>query len=107
MNFLVISIALQRETGGNLAEILENLSETIRARATMKMKIRAITSEARMSSYIIGSLPFLVAIALIFISPGYIDVLYDDVRGNIALGCAMASFTIGMFIMRKMGKFEI
>jgi tight adherence protein B len=106
-NFLVISIALQRETGGNLAEILENLSVTIRARATMKMKIRAITSEARMSAYIVGALPFLVSLALMVISPGYLNILFDDVRGNIALGAAMTSFTFGMFIMRKMGKFEI
>lgn len=106
-NFLVISIALQRETGGNLAEILDNLSTTIRARATMKMKIRAITSEARMSAYIVGALPFMVALVLTFISPGYLNVLFDDPRGNIMLASALTSFTFGMFVMRKMGRFEI
>lgn len=106
-NFFVISIALQRETGGNLAEILENLSVTIRARAMMKMKIKAITSEARMSAYIVGALPFFVAAALMVMSPGYINMLFDDVRGNIALACAACSFGFGMFIMFKMAKFEI
>ncbi|PIR33149.1 MAG: hypothetical protein COV36_03120 [Alphaproteobacteria bacterium CG11_big_fil_rev_8_21_14_0_20_44_7] len=106
-NFFVISIALQRETGGNLAEILENLSETIRARAMMKMKIKAISSEARMSSYIVGSLPFLVSAALMFISPGYLDPLAESAGGNIALGVALTMFTFGMFVMRKMGNFEI
>lgn len=106
-NFFVISIALQRETGGNLAEILENLSETIRARAMMKLKIKALSSEARMSSYIVGALPFLVSIALVVISPGYLDPLLDTVGGNISLGVACSMFVFGMFVMRKMGDFEI
>ncbi len=106
-NFLVISITLQRETGGNLAEILENLSSTIRARTNMKLKILAITSEARMSAYIVGALPFLVTIALAFIQPDYLDPLFNDIRGNIALACAILSFSFGMFIMLRMAKFEI
>lgn len=106
-NFFVISVALQRETGGNLAEILENLSSTIRARAMMKLKIKAITSEARMSAYIVGALPFFVIAALSLTSPGYLAPLADDVRGNIAAGCAALSFLSGMGIMIKMAKFQI
>jgi len=106
-NFFVISVALQRETGGNLAEILENLSTTIRARAMMKLKIKAITSEARMSAYIVGALPFLVMLALSVLSPGYLAPLTDDVRGNIAAGCAATSFLIGMGTMIKMAKFQM
>ena len=106
-NFFVISVALQRETGGNLAEILENLSVTIRARAMMKLKIKAITSEARMSAYIVGALPFLVMIILSVLQPGYLGPLTDDVRGNIAAICAALSFTFGMGVMIKMAKFQI
>ena len=106
-NFFVISVSLQRETGGNLAEILENLSTTIRARAMMKLKIKAITSEARMSAYIVGALPFLVMLALSFLQPGYLAPLVDDMRGNIAAGAAGLSFFLGMFIMIKMAKFQI
>lgn len=106
-NFFVISIALQRETGGNLAEILENLASTIRARAMMKLKIKAITSEARMSAYIVGFLPFFVTGALLMISPNYIDPIFNDIRGNIAGLIALAMFGSGMFIMFRMAKFEI
>lgn len=106
-NFFVISVSLQRETGGNLAEILENLSVTIRARAMMKLKIKAITSEARMSAYIVGALPFLVMLALSFMSPGYLAPLTDDVRGNIAAGVAAVMFMSGMGIMIKMAKFQM
>ncbi len=106
-NFFVISITLQRETGGNLAEILENLATTIRARAMMKLKIKAITSEARMSAYIVGALPFFVTLALAFMSPGYLAPLFDDIRGNIALAGAGMMFGTGMFVMFKMAKFQI
>ena len=106
-NFFVISIILQRETGGNLGEILETLATTIRARAMMKLKIKAITSEARMSAYIVGALPFFVTFALCFMSPGYLAPLFEDIRGNIALGGAGMMFGTGMFVMFKMAKFEI
>lgn len=105
-NFFVISVALQRETGGNLAEILENLSSTIRARAMMKLKIKAITSEARMSAYIVGALPFLVMTVLSVLSPGYLAPLVDDVKGNIAAGVAATMFALGMGTMMKMAKFK-
>ena len=106
-NFFVISIALQRETGGNLAEILENLATTIRSRAMMKLKIKAITSEARMSAYIVGALPFFVTLALILTTPGYLAPLFNDIRGNIAFGGACCMFCFGMFTMFKMARFEI
>ena len=106
-NFFVISVTLQRETGGNLAEILQNLAETIRGRAMMKLKIKAISSEARMSSYIVGALPFFVTAALLVISPGYLNPLVETTGGHHALMGAMFSFSLGMFIMRKMGNFEI
>lgn len=106
-NFFAISIALQKETGGNLAEILENLSETIRARAMMKLKIKAISSEARASSYIVGALPFIVALVLLFTSPAYLNPLIEEFSGNIALGTAMCMFTFGMYVMRRMAQMEV
>jgi tight adherence protein B len=106
-NFFVTSIILQRETGGNLAEILANLSDVLRQRHIMRLKIKAMSSEARASAMIVGALPFLVTGALIVISPGYIDPLLDDLRGNIAAACASASMGFGVFIMMKLSSFEI
>lgn len=106
-DFFVTSIALQRETGGNLAEILGNLSETIRHRHMMRLKIKALSSEAKASAIIVGCLPFGVMTAVAIISPGYLDPLFNDFRGNLAGLCALGSLSTGIWIMKKMASFEI
>src|SRR5690606_10394833 len=70
-NFFTTSIVLQRETGGNLAEILNNLSEVLRGRFMMQMKIKAMSSEARASTYIVAALPVFVFCAVSLMSPDY------------------------------------
>lgn len=106
-NFFVTSIILQRETGGNLSEILNNLSDVLRKRIMMRLKIKSMTSEARASTMIIGSLPFLVALAVNFMSPGYMVPMFDDFRGNMAALGGLCSLSLGVFIMNKMANFEI
>lgn len=106
-NFFVTSIILQRETGGNLTEILNNLSDVLRQRQMMKLKIKALSSEARASAAIVGSLPFLVFAAVSVMSPDYMTPLFDDFRGNIALAGAFTSLFTGIFIMIRLAKFEI
>lgn len=106
-DFFVTSIVLQRETGGNLSEILNNLSEALRQRLMMRMKIKAMSSEARASMYIISALPFVVMLALKVTTPDYLDPLFDDYRGNIAAFIAMGMLGTGVFIMLRMAKFEI
>jgi len=106
-NFFTTSIILQRETGGNLSEILNNLSEVLRGRYLMRMKIRAMSSEARASAYIIGALPFVVIAAVAATSPGYLTPLYSDYRGNICAGVAAGMMSFGLWVMRRMTQFEI
>ncbi len=106
-NFFTTSIILQRETGGNLAEILSNLSEVLRGRFLMRMKIKAMASEAKASAMIIGALPFVVFGLITVVSPGYMDVLYDDPRGNICGAVALGMLTFGLWVMRRMTQFEI
>ena len=106
-DFFVTSIALQRETGGNLSEILSNLSEALRSRLMMRLKIKAMSSEAKASMYIIGVLPFIVTMALQLMSPEYLAPLWHDFRGNIALGIALGMLGTGITIMFRMTKFEI
>lgn len=106
-NFFVTTIILQRETGGNLGEILNNLSEVLRQRQMMKLKIGALSSEARASAFIVGSLPFVVFGLLKLISPKYLDPLFDDYRGNMALMGACVSLVVGAFIMKRMTELEI
>ncbi|MFW0777338.1 MAG: type II secretion system F family protein [Rickettsiales bacterium] len=106
-NFFTTSIVLQRETGGNLAEILNNLSEVLRNRYIMRMKIKAMSSEARASAYIIGALPFVVFLAVMVITPDYMTPLWEDYRGNICVAIAVGMMTFGGWIMNRMTQFEI
>jgi tight adherence protein B len=105
--FFIIALSVQRETGGNLAETLNNLSVVLRGRRAMRAKARAMASEARASTMILGSLPVLVTIMLSFTSPGYIAPLFTDVRGLILLAIAVGMLLTGCTIMVWMAKFEI
>jgi tight adherence protein B len=106
-NFFTTSIVIQRETGGNLSEILNNLSEVLRGRFIMRMKIKALSSEARASAYIIGALPFIVLLAVSILSPDYIKPLYADPRGQTCSMVAAGMMIFGGWVMRRMTQFEI
>jgi tight adherence protein B len=105
--FFVITLAIQRETGGNLAETLNNLSEVLRKRSAMKLKIRAMSSESKASAWIIGSLPFIVFGLIWFINGSYMQGFFVDERLMIAGGGGLVWMGIGVFIMAKMIDFEI
>lgn len=105
--FFVITLAIQRETGGNLAETLSNLSEVLRKRSQMKLKIAAMSSESKASAYIIGVLPFMVFGLISFISPTYMGGFFHDQRLMIAGMAGMIWMSIGAYIMRQMINFEI
>ena len=105
--FFVITLAIQRETGGNLAETLGNLADVLRKRAQMKLKIRAMSSESKASAYIVGSLPFIVFTLIWWINPSYVAGFWTDDR-LIATGLGgLVWMGIGAFIMAKMVSFEI
>ncbi|MCY1672388.1 type II secretion system F family protein [Novosphingobium sp. SL115] len=106
-NFFCITLAIQRETGGNLAETLSNLSEVLRKRAQMKLKIKAMSSESKASAYIVGALPFLVFALIYTINPTYLGGFFTDDRLIIAGMGGLTWFSIGIFIMAKMVSFEI
>jgi tight adherence protein B len=106
-NFFTITLAIQRETGGNLAETLSNLANVLRSRAQMKLKIRAMSSESKASAYIVGALPFLVFAAIMFINPDYMTQFFVDDR-LIATGLGAGVWMgIGVWMMSKMINFEI
>ena len=105
--FFVITLAIQRETGGNLAETLSNLSDVLRKRAQMKLKIRAMSSESKASAYIVGSLPFMVFGMIYWVNPGYIGGFFTEDRLIVAGLGGMVWMSIGAFIMAQMVSFEI
>ena len=105
--FFTITLAIQRETGGNLAETLGNLADVLRKRLQMKLKIKAMSSESKASAYIIGVLPFALFGALMFANPDYVGKFFTDTRLMLALCGAGAWMGIGVLIMAKMINFEI
>jgi tight adherence protein B len=105
--FFVITLAIQRETGGNLAETLSNLADVLRKRAQMKLKIRAMSSESKASAYIVGSLPFVVFVLVWFVNPTYMGTFFTDQRLTVAGLGGLVWMSIGAFVMAKMVNFEI
>lgn len=105
--FLVISMAIQRETGGNLGETLGNLGELLRRRRQLKLKIKAMSAEAKASAMIIGSLPFIMWFLLFFVQRDYALTLFNDPRGNILLGGGLTWLSLGILVMKNMIEFEI
>ena len=105
--FFVITLAIQRETGGNLAETLANLADVLRKRAQMKLKIRAMSSESKASAYIVGSLPFFVFGMIWMLNQEYLEGFFHEPRLMIAGVVGAVWMAIGVFIMAKMVNFEI
>jgi tight adherence protein B len=106
-NFFVISLSIQRETGGNLAETLTNLSDILRRRRQMRLKVKAMSSEAKASAWILGSLPFAMFGIVYCVNPGYASTLFNDPRGLMMVGAGAVSLGIAIVVIMKMIRFEI
>jgi len=106
-SFFCITLAIQRETGGNLAETLSNLADVLRKRAQMKLKIKAMSSESKASAYIVGALPFLVFGMILWLNPKYMGGFFTDERLIVTGLGGLVWMGIGAFIMAQMVSFEI
>lgn len=107
VNFFVVVISVQQQSGGNLSEALGNLARVLRNRKKMKEKIKAMSSEAKASAGIIGSLPFVVATLVSLVSPSYLLPLISTPIGQICLGVGVLMLGAGVFIMSRMVQFEV
>jgi len=106
LRFFTIVLAIQAKTGGNLAEALGNLSAVLRARKLMREKIKALSSEATTSAFIIGSLPIAVMLLVIATTPSYMMIMIHDPRGQMMLLAGAIVECIGVFVMRRMINFK-
>jgi tight adherence protein B len=102
--FFAVSLLLQRQTGGGIAETLSNLSGIIRQRKALRMKARALTAEAQASAAIIAIMPFVAGVGLFLINRDLTSVLFIDPRGRFLLGIAVASLLTGLAAMRALIK---
>jgi tight adherence protein B len=106
LRFFTIVLSIQSKTGGNLAEALGNLSQVLRARKLMREKIKALSSEAVASAFIIGSLPPGVMMLIMVSTPSYMAKMFSDPRGNVMLMVCGGLMAFGIFVMRKMINFK-
>ena len=106
VSFFAIVMAIQLKSGGNLSEALSNLAAVLRDRKRLQGKIKAMSSEAKASAGIIGSLPVVVASLVYFTTPGYIMLLFTERMGNLMLLACGIWMSIGIAVMRKMISFK-
>ncbi len=106
VNFFVVVISVQQQSGGNLSEALSNLARVLRNRKKMKQKVKAMSSEAKASAGIIGSLPIVVAVMVSVVSPSYLLPLINTSVGQLCLGAGVLMLFVGIFTMSRMVKFE-
>jgi len=106
VKIFAVSTLIQRETGGNLAEILSNLAETIRARYRFYGKLRALTAEGRASAVIVAVMPFLVVLALRAVNPGFMNPLFSDALGHMFLAYAIVSWCVGVAWLYRMAQVD-
>jgi tight adherence protein B len=106
-NWIVMAIRIQREVGGNLAEILHTVADTLREREYLRRQVKALSAEGRLSGYILTGLPPLIGFYMMWANPEYIKLLYTTVPGYVLLGLAIALLAMGSFAMSKLAKVEV
>lgn len=105
--WVVMAIRIQREVGGNLAEILHTVAETLREREYLRRQVRALSAEGRLSGYILTGLPPLIAVYMYFVNRSYMEVLYTTFPGALLLAAAAGLLGIGTFAMSRLAKVEV
>ena len=107
LKLFAISVIIQRETGGNLAEILENIARLMRGRVVLKGQINTLSAEARLSGVVLTVLPFLMGFALFFLNREYVSLLAEDPMGHVMLLFAGIMMVVGIYVMRRMAQFKV
>lgn len=102
LKFFALSVIIQRQSGGNLAEILDKISYLIRERFKLYGKVKALTGEARISAVILSLLPFFMAAAIYFLNRSYLEILFREPVGRIMAGAALVLMGLGIVAMKRM-----
>jgi tight adherence protein B len=107
LNFFVVSILIQRETGGNLAEIAENISRLIRQRFQLQDRIQVLAAEGKLSAIVMFALPFFLGFAISLLNPDYLKVLFTDPFGKGMLMAAAFMMVLGAVVIKKMIRIKV
>jgi len=107
LRYFVIAVLIQRESGGNLAEILDTIGKLVRERLKLYDKIRVLSAEGRLSAWILGLLPFCTAGLILIVNPDFMKVLWTDPIGLKMIGVAMVNMVLGLIWMRKIIRIRV
>ena len=107
LRYFVIAVLIQRETGGNLAELLDNISKIVRDRIKLLGQIRVLSAEGKMSAWVLGLLPFAAALMIQLTNPSFLKILYTDPAGRKMVATAIVMMIIGVFAMRRIIKIRV
>jgi tight adherence protein B len=107
VKFFATAVMLQRETGGNLAEILDNLSYMIRERFKILRQVRVYTAQGRLTMMLLMGLPPVIVITMLIVSPGFIQPLFNDPIGHMLIAAGITLQTIGYFVIRRIIQIQV
>jgi len=107
LRYFVVSVILQRETGGNLAEIMESIAHIIRERFKFRGKVRTLSAEGKLSAIVLVAIPFFIVAVLRFTSPQYISALFSEPAGRIMGAVALVLMVMGIFVMKRMVSIKV
>jgi tight adherence protein B len=103
----VLAVNIQREVGGNLAEILDNVADTLRERAMLRRQIKVLTAEGRLSAWVLALLPIAIALYMTVVNPDYISLLVTKTMGWVMLGTGLVLLVLGILWMRKIVDIDV
>ena len=107
LKYFVVAVILQRETGGNLAELIESLANLIRKNYEFQGKVRTLSAEGKLSAIILVAIPFLFALYLYLSQPKYLNLLFSRPVGRIMLGAACIMMAVGIIVIKRMVKIRV
>ena len=107
VRFFVTAVTIQRETGGNLAEILDNLAHVVRERFKILRQVRVHTAHGRFTGYVLLALPAALAAVLAWMNPDHMDLLFKEKMGQMMIMAAIVMQTVGYFWIRQVIKIEV
>jgi tight adherence protein B len=106
LNLLAVTVSVQKSTGGNLSEVLENLSGMIRERAVLRAKIQAVSAEGRITAGVMAAFPFGLFLMIRALVPTYFDPVWESGYGTIAVVTVLATMSFGIFFLYRLVKFD-
>jgi tight adherence protein B len=107
LRYFVVAVLIQRDTGGNLSELLGSISKIIRDRIKLLGQVRVLSAEGKMSAWVLGLLPFAAGALIQLTSPQFLALLFTDPFGQKMMGFALTMMVIGVFVMRRIVRIRV